>query len=433
MKRGFYTIMAAQFFSSLADNALFVTAVELLRSAGAGQGQQAALVPMFALFYVILAPFVGAFADALPKGRVMFMSNAIKVVGCLMMLWGGHPLLAYAVVGLGAAAYSPAKYGILTELLPSSQLVRANGWIEGLTIASIILGVLLGGQLVGPQVSAYLLGLELPGIETGPQAALVVLVLVYGLAALFNLRIPRTDAPLVPFWSTAGPEHDPQGRMDLTGLLTDFWRCNRNLWRDKLGQISLSTTTLFWGVSGNLRYIVLAWAGVALGYSTTQASALVGVVALGTAAGAVLAAARMRLQHATRAIPVGIAMGLLVLCMNFIHHLWIAIPFLIVLGGLGGYLVVPMNALLQHRGHCLMGAGRSIAVQNFNEQIAILGLGGLYSLAATLGMSAYGAITAFGLLVAISMWVIGRWYVYNCRNFGGEVRKLLTIARRDHD
>lgn len=424
MKRGFYTIMAAQFFSSLADNALFVTAVELLRSVGAGEGQQAALVPMFALFYVVLAPFVGAFADALPKGKVMLMSNAIKVLGCLMMFGGVHPLLAYAVVGLGAAAYSPAKYGILTELLPSSQLVRANGWIEGLTIASIILGVLLGGQLVGPHVSSFLLGLQIPGVHTAPQAALVVLVLVYGLAALFNLGIPRTGARLVPFWGAGG---------GVRALLVDFWQCNGRLWRDKLGQISLSTTTLFWGVSGNLRYIVLAWAAVALGYSTTQASALVGVVALGTAAGAVLAAVRMRLQHATRTIPVGIAMGLLVLCMNFIEHLWVAVPFLVVLGGLGGYLVVPMNALLQHRGHCLMGAGRSIAVQNFNEQLAILGLGGLYSLAASLGLSAYGAITAFGLLVAISMWLIGRWYVYNCRNFGGEVRKLLSIARSDHD
>lgn len=426
MKRGFYTIMAAQFFSSLADNALFVVAVELLRGTGAGEWQQAALVPMFALFYVVLAPFVGAFADALPKGRVMFISNAIKVLGCLLMLWGTHPLLAYSLVGLGAAAYSPAKYGILTELLPPSQLVRANGWIEGLTITSIILGVLLGGQLVGPAVAPYLLGLDIPGAGSAAKAAIAVLVLVYAAAALFNLGIPRTNAPLMPFWHS--PHHNSAG---LAGLLRDFWRCNRSLWSDKLGQISLSATTLFWGVSGNLRYIVLAWAAVALGYNTTQASALVGVVALGTAAGAVLAAVRMRLQYATRAIPVGIAMGLLVLAMNFIHQLWVAVPFLIVLGGLGGYLVVPMNALLQHRGHCLMGAGRSIAVQNFNEQIAILSLGVLYSLASLLGLTAYGAITAFGLLVAICMWLIGRWYVFNCRNFGGEMRKLLTIARSD--
>lgn len=428
MKRGFYTIMSAQFFSSLADNALFVTAVELLRTGGAPEWQSAALVPMFALFYVVLAPFVGAFADALPKGRVMLVSNAIKVLGCLLMLFGHHPLLAYAVVGLGAAAYSPAKYGILTELLPASMLVKANGWIEGLTIASIILGVLLGGQLVGAHVAPVLLGLGLPGVDTPAKAAIAVLVFVYALAAIFNLRIPRTEAPLVPL------RQDPTKSVlqNTLALLPDFWNCNRRLWQDKLGQISLSTTTLFWGVSGNLRYIVLAWAAVALGYGTTQASALVGVVAIGTAAGAVLASLRMRLQHATRVIPLGIAMGLLVVCMNFISDLWIAVPFLIVLGGLGGYLVVPMNALLQHRGHNLMGAGRSIAVQNFNEQACILGLGALYSLSTLWGLSAYGAITGFGLIVAGTMWLIGRWYRHNCRKHGSEVRRLLNIARHDH-
>ena len=429
MKRGFYTIMSAQFFSSLADNALFVTAVELLRTGGAPEWQSAALVPMFALFYVVLAPFVGAFADALPKGRVMFISNAIKVVGCLLMLFGHHPLLAYAVVGLGAAAYSPAKYGILTELLPASQLVKANGWIEGLTITSIILGVLLGGQLVGPAIAPLLMGLGLPGVDNAAEAAIGVLVLVYALAAIFNLRIPRTDAPLV-----ALRQNLKKGVLSNTlALLPDFWNCNQRLWRDKLGQISLSTTTLFWGVSGNLRYIVLAWAAVALGYGTTQASALVGVVAIGTAVGAIVASMRMRLQHATRVIPMGIAMGLLVICMNFISNLWVAIPFLIVLGALGGYLVVPMNALLQHRGHSLMGAGRSIAVQNFNEQACILGLGALYSFATLMDVSAYGAITGFGLIVAVTMWLIRRWYLHNCRKHGGEVRRrLLNLARHDH-
>ena len=428
MKRGFYTIMSAQFFSSLADNALFVAAVELLRTDGAPEWQSAALVPMFALFYVVLAPVVGAFADALPKGRVMFISNAIKVVGCLLMLFGHHPLLAYAVVGLGAAAYSPAKYGILTELLPASQLVKANGWIEGLTIMSIILGVLLGGQLVGPAIAPHLLALQVPGVNSAAQAAIGVLVFVYALAAIFNLRIPRTNTPLVPLRQ----DSSRSVMANTLALLPDFWACNRRLWQDKLGQISLSTTTLFWGVSGNLRYIVLAWAAVALGYSTTQSSALVGVVAIGTAAGAVLASMRMSLQYATRVIPMGITMGLLVIGMNFISNLWVAIPFLIVLGGLGGYLVVPMNALLQHRGHNLMGAGRSIAVQNFNEQACNLRLGALYSLSTMWGLSAYGAITGFGLIVASTMWLIGRWYRYNCRNHGGEVRRLLGIARKDH-
>ena len=431
MKRGFFTIMSAQFFSSLADNALFVAAVQLLISSGAPDWQSAALVPMFALFYVLLAPFVGAFADALPKGRVMLISNAIKIGGCLMMLFGAHPLMAYAIVGLGAAAYSPAKYGILTELLPASQLVKANGWIEGLTIASIILGVLLGGQLVGPLLSQPLLSIDIPWIDTGihtpAQAAIATLIAVYAVAAWFNLRIPLTGVEMRPM------RHDSSCSVlgNALALLPDFWTCNRRLWSDKLGQISLSTTTLFWGAGGNLKFIVLAWAGVALGYNTTQASALTGVVAIGTAAGAILASMRMRLDIATRVIPLGIAMGVLLVLMVFITSIWVAVPFLIVLGGLGGYLVVPMNALLQHRGHNLMGAGRSIAVQNFNEQAAILGLGLLYSLSLKLGLSVFGAITVFGVVVAGAMWLIRFWHLYNCKYHRAAVTHLLRIARRD--
>ena len=423
MKRGFYTIMAAQFFSSLADNALFVVAVELLRNSGAPKWQPAALVPMFALFYVVLAPFVGALADARPKGKVMLMSNSIKVIGCLMMLFGSHPLMAYAIVGLGAAAYSPAKYGILTELLPASQLVKANGWIEGLTIASIILGVLLGGQLVGVAVSGSLLAINFPiidtGVDTPAEAAISGLIFIYILAAWFNTRIPHTGVEMRPM---------PSNKLQ---LLPDFWRCNSALWQDKLGQISLATTTLFWGVSGNLRYIVLAWSAAALGYSTTQASSLVGVVAIGTAIGAVLASMRMRLDQATSVMPLGIAMGVLVILMNFIDNVWVAAPFLILLGGLGGFLVVPMNALLQHRGHNLMGAGRSIAVQNFNEQACILALGAGYSLSTGLGLSAFAAITGFGVLVAGFMWVIQRWHKSNCIKHKDQVESLLRIARSD--
>ena len=434
--------MSAQFFSSLADNALFVAAVELLRSGGQPEWQRAALVPMFALFYVILAPFVGAFADSLPKGKVMFISNAIKVVGCLMMLFGVHPLLAYAVVGLGAAAYSPAKYGILTELLPASQLVKANGWIEGLTIASIILGVLLGGQLVGHVVSARLLALDCPmvttGIDTAPEAAITLLIFVYALAAWFNTRIPLTGAAMRPL-----PRR-------LLSLLPDFWHCNTTLWKDKLGQISLATTTLFWGVSGNLRYIVLAWSAAALGYSTTQASSLVGVVAIGTAVGAVIASLRTRLEDAPKLMPLGIAMGLLVILLNFIGNVWAAAPFLILLGAIGGFLVVPMNALLQHRGHNLMGAGRSIAVQNFNEQACILFLGAFYTLVATVDwsdfalaetlgldemepehLSAYLAITLFGVIVASVMWLIKRWHASNRIKHAAELERLMQIARSD--
>lgn len=423
MKKGFYTIMSAQFFSSLADNALLVAAIELLKTTGAPSWQVPALAPMFALFYVVLAPVVGACADAVPKGTVMFFSNLIKVVGCLMMLFGSHPLIAYAIVGLGAAAYSPAKYGILTELLPPSQLVKANGWIEGLTIGSIILGVLLGGQLVGPRLASALLGFDLPvidtGIDTPPEAAIATILFFYIVAALFNLRIPRTEAPLQPF------------TMNVVELVRDFGQCNARLWGDKLGQISLATTTLFWGASTNLRIIVFAWAAAALGYSTTQASSLMGVVVLGTAVGAVVASVYMQLDRATRVIPLGILMGLLVVGLGFITNVWVAAPFLVLLGLIGGYLVVPMNALLQHRGHNLMGAGRSIAVQNFNEQACILGLGAFYTAMTRMGLSAFTAITMFGLSVAATMWIIQRWHRRNTVNHPEEMARLLAIARSD--
>jgi MFS transporter, LPLT family, lysophospholipid transporter len=423
MNTPLYTIMAAQFCSSLADNALLVAAIEMLKELNAPPWQIPALTPMFALFYVVLAPFVGAFADAVPKGRVMFVSNTIKVAGCVLMLFGSHPLLAYAVVGLGAASYSPAKYGILTELLPPSQLVKANGWIEGLTIGSIILGILLGGQLVGPKVAPVLLGFDLPMIDTGvdtpPEAAIAMMILVYIAAAIFNLYIPRTEAELQPL---------AKGSM---ALVRDFSQCNARLWADKLGQISLATTTMFWGVGGNLRIIVFPWAAVALGYTTTQASSLAGVVSIGVALGAVAASARMRLDKATGVIPLGITMGLLLIGLNMIHDVRVAVPFLLLLGAAGGYLVVPMNALLQHRGHNLMGAGRSIAVQNFNEQACILGLGAFYTAMTKLGLSAFMAIAMFGLVVAGVMEAIRRWHRHNCRRHRDEVERLLAIARTD--
>jgi MFS family permease len=423
MKKGFSTIMAAQFFSSLADQALLVAAIELLRMDKAPAWQVPALAPMFALFYVVLAPFVGAVADAVPKGKVMFLSNLVKVAGCLMMLFGGHPLLAYAIVGLGAAAYSPAKYGILTELLPPSQLVKGNGWIEGLTVGSIILGILLGGQLVGPKLAPMLLGIDLPfittGVDTPPEAAISVIVLLYVAAALFNLKIPRTSAPLQPL------------RGGVRDLVRDFSHCNARLWGDKLGQITLATTTLLWGIFSNLRVIVFTWAAAALGYGTTQASNLAGVVVIGSVIGAVTASMTMKLDRAVTVLPLGIAVGILMIGLNVLTNVWLAAPFLIIMGALCGFLIVPMNALLQHRGHNLMGAGRSIAVQNFNEQACILGTGAFYAGMTRLGLSAFVVITIFGLTVAGVMELIRRWQQRNLTVHRDEVERLLKIARTD--
>jgi MFS family permease len=431
MKPGFYTIMAAQFFSSLADNALLVAAIALL----AQLAGPAWMVPMLKFFfvvsYVLLAAWVGAFADSMPKGRVMFITNLIKVGGCAMMLFYQFltpagvaeyvvVLVAYAVVGFGAAAYSPAKYGILTELLPPQQLVAANGWIEGTTVGSIILGTVLGGALVSSVVSSKLLGFDLPGmdtwIDTGPEAAIVVIAVFYGVAAAFNLFIPDT-----------GVDHRQPSNNPLF-LIREFSHCVSLLWRDKLGQISLATTTLFWGAGATLQFIVLKWAEESLGMNLSQGAILQAVVAIGIAVGAVVAATKVTLRQAPSILPVGVAMGLIVMVLAMYsrdmgphgglelamfgraftvpYYVLVACAILMVVGSLAGFFVVPMNALLQHRGHVLMGAGHSIAVQNFNENIAILAMLAGYAGMIKADLSIRTVILMFGIFVSVTMFMV---------------------------
>ena len=409
MKRGFYTVMAAQFFSSLADNALLIAAIQLLIELHAPDWIKPLLKLFFTISYVILAPFVGAFADSMPKGRVMFVTNSIKVAGCAMMFFTVHPLLAYAIVGFGAAAYSPAKYGILTEYLPHDKLVVANGWIEGLTVAAIILGTVLGGVLINPKVSGFLLTIDLPGvdtpIDTPAEVAMVVISLLYLIAAIFNFYIPDT-----------GVDHKPLHK-NPAYLMREFWHCVRLLWRDKLGQISLAVTTLFWGAGATLQFIVLKWADKALGLPLDKATVLQGVVALGIAAGAVIAAKAVALDKSVRVLPVGIGMGVVVMGMIFVTGLPVALVMMVVVGAMAGFFVVPMNALLQHRGHILMGAGHSIAVQNFNENLSILMMTGTYALLIVLGLSINTVIVLFGLFVAGTMLLVKRRHEANQREF----------------
>ncbi len=409
MNRGFYTIIAAQFFSSLADNALLIVSIALLATMQSPAWMTPMLKLFFVLSYVLLAPFVGAFADAFPKGRVMFITNLVKVVGCLMMFLHVHPLLAYAMVGFGAAAYSPAKYGILTELLPPEKLVAANGWIEGLTVLSIIFGTVLGGALVSQQFAAYL-----PSIVAVPDALLVeapiefalgVVMCSYVLAALFNLKIPDTGAHY------AHQERHP------IKLVIDFSQCFIKLWRDRLGQISLAVTSLFWGAGATLQFIVLKWAEKALGMPLDKAAILQGVVAVGVAFGAMAAARTIPLKKSLSVMPVGFAMGLVVILMTLAQSISVAYPLLVIVGALSGYFVVPMNALLQHRGHVLMSAGHSIAVQNFSENLSILIMLALYALMVKLDLNVYVVIVLFGLFVSSSMWLIMKKHAANQAQF----------------
>ncbi|MDR6411561.1 lysophospholipid transporter LplT [Paraburkholderia terricola] len=424
MKKGFYTIMAAQFFSSLADNALLIAAIALLKDLHAPNWMTPLLKLFFVLSYVVLAAFVGAFADSRPKGHVMFITNTIKVVGCLTMLAGAHPLLAYGIVGFGAAAYSPAKYGILTELLPPDRLVAANGWIEGTTVGSIILGTVLGGALISPHIAAPILKHHIPTVNTPAEAAMLIIMGIYVIAALFNLRIPDT-----------GARYPKQERGPIK-LVTDFADCFVVLWRDKLGQISLAVTTLFWGAGATLQFIVLKWAEVSLNMSLSEAAVLQAVVAVGVAAGAIFAASRVPLKKSLSVLPVGIIMGAAVMLMAFytrdlfpahwglyfgrVHvpgYLIVAYIFLMIVGGLSGFFVVPMNALLQHRGHVLLSAGHSIAVQNFNENLSVLVMLCLYAVLVWLDVPVAAVIVLFGTFVCLMMWVVMRRHQANQRAF----------------
>ena len=434
MNRGFYIIMAAQFFSALADNALLIAAIAMLRDLHSPAQFEPLLKLFFTISYVALAAFVGAFADSMAKGRVMLISNTIKIGGCALLLVATLPmldllgiphyyyvLLSYGIVGLGAAAYSPAKYGILTEYLPHDKLVIANGWIEGLTVTAIILGTVLGGVLINPTVSGALLRVDLPGIETWidtpAEVAMLVISLLYLIAAVFNFYIPNT-----------GVDHKPLHKNPLY-LIREFHHCVNLLWRDKLGQISLAVTTLFWGAGATLQFIVLKWADKALGLSLDKATILQGVVALGIAMGAVIAAKAVSLDKSVKVLPVGIAMGIVVMGMVFVTDLPVALVMMVAVGAMAGFFVVPMNALLQHRGHILMGAGHSIAVQNFNENTSILVMLAVYALLVYLDMSINSVIVLFGIFVSLTMLLVGFWHRRNMREHGEELQQLLAAAR----
>ena len=427
--------MAAQALSSLADNALFIAAIALIQQLQGPDWMAPMMKWWFAASYVLLAAFVGAISDSYPKGRVMFMTNAIKVSGCALMfcyaflgLSEGAQVnlvcVAYALVGIGAAAYSPAKYGIVTEMLPPLQLVKGNSWIEGLTILSIILGTLVGGVLVSPKVSDWLLAHPwFRGfVQTPAEAAILVIALIYAAAAICTLMIPKTNIVY------------PKQQKNPFSLMKAFWGYVRILWKDKLGQISLAVTTLFWGAGATLQLIVIEWGRSHLGYRLDQASILMGITAIGTIVGAVLAG-RVALPRALTVLPLGVAMGFIVLLMPFVQSSWtinflgVELPWaayilLILIGLTSGYFVVPMNALLQHRGHVLLSAGHSIAVQNFNEQLNILLMVAIYTILLWLQLSISIIIGIFGVLVAGVMLLIIYWNKSNLKHHPGLLEQI---------
>lgn len=382
LSRGMIAVLVAQFLSALADNALLFAAIALLKSQHAADWQTPLLQEAFVLAFIVLAPFVGPFADHVPKGRAMLLANAIKLIGAALMLSGAHPLLAYSLVGIGAAAYSPAKYGILRELVSADKLVKANSLIEGSTIVAILIGAVVGGVLADWSV----------------QGALASVVGVYLLAALSNLLIPRL------------PAAHPVAQLSPMVLVKDFVAALRTLMRNRDARFTLLGTSVFWGAGSTLRFLLVAWVPVALLITDNSLPAtLSGVVAIGIALGAAAAARFVKLETVNRALPAGILIGALIIGFAHVTSLPAAVVMLILIGASGGFYVVPLNALLQERGHDTVGAGHAIAVQNFFENLTMLLMIGVYVLLIKSGISVVAAATGFGALVLLGIGLLAGW------------------------
>lgn len=399
MPQGFYWLIAAQFLSALADNALLIVTIALLQEQGMAGWWAPLLKFALTLAYVFLAPVVGPLADAVPKGRLMTAMNATKTLGVAALLMHAHPVLAFAIVGLGAAGYAPAKYGLITELVGPARLVVANSWIEVSVVCAVLLGTVMGGGLVSEALrhSGWALWCQQQassvGVPLGSNLtlSLAALLAIYATSGLMQFGVPDSRARY------------PRSRVHPMALLRNFVQSNRTLWRDAEGGLSLAVTTLFWGVGATLQFAVLGWAHDKLGLSLEKAAYLQGVVALGVVAGAALAGRYVPLSHAKRVLPAGVALGLLISAVAVTNTLWAALPLLVSVGLVGGILVVPMNALLQHRGHQLLTAGRSIAVQGYNENLSILLMLAAYAGLLALQAPLVALMTAFGLVIATAM------------------------------
>ncbi|MEN4548415.1 lysophospholipid transporter LplT [Pantoea agglomerans] len=382
ISRGMIAVIIAQFFSAFGDNALLFATLAVLKSQFYPDWSQPVLQMLFVAAYILLAPFVGQVADSMAKGRVMMLANSLKLLGALVICFGFNPFLGYTLVGAGAAAYSPAKYGILGEITHGEKLVKANGLMEGSTIAAILLGSVAGGMLA----DWHLL------------AALGICALTYGIAVVANLFIPKLQA--------ARP-----GQSWQFGMMTrSFFSAAALLWRDAETRFSLLGTSLFWGAGVTLRFLLVLWVPVALGISdNTTPTTLNAMVAIGIVIGAAAAAKLVTLETVRRCMPAGVLIGVMVVVFALQHSLLNAYLVLMLIGALGGFFVVPLNALLQARGKESVGSGNAIAVQNLGENSAMLIMLGLYTLAIKAGAPAVATGVGFGVLFALAIALLWLW------------------------
>lgn len=398
MPKGFFYLISAQFASGLADNALLILGIAFLMEQGYPGWWAPLLKFSFTLSYVFLAPLMGPLADAFSKAKLMACMNALKVVGVAFIFTSFHPMLAFAIVGMAASAYAPAKYGLVTETVASELLVKANGWLEVTVVMSVILGTACGGLLVASKSlewmsvfnQAFIDTFTLP-VQTQYAGPLISLIIIYLVAALLNFGIPHVDV-----------HYEQQSRTPIA-MIKNFLESNRILWKDPEGKLSLAVTTLFWGIGAVVQFAVLLWAKEALDMPLEKASLLQAIVALGVIVGAGFAGHWIALHHAFKVMPLGIWLGLSLPALAFSTSLWIAIPLMLITGFAGGMLMVPMNAVLQSRGFKLLTAGRSIAVQGFNENASVMIMLGIYSGLLAMSLPLYWVMTLMGTFMTLGI------------------------------
>ena len=398
MPKGFFYLISAQFASGLADNALLILGIAFLSEQGYPGWWAPLLKFSFTLSYVFLAPLMGPLADAFSKAKLMACMNALKVVGVAFIFTSFHPVLAFAIAGMAASAYAPAKYGLVTETVPAEQLVKANGWLEVTVVMSVILGTACGGLLVASKSFVWMSTLNLSfieflglSLETQYAGPLLSLIVIYSIAGLLNFGIPSVNIRYV------------QQSMKPIALFKNFIQSNQILWQDPVGKLSLAVTTLFWGIGAVVQFAVLLWAKEALNMPLEQASLLQAIVAFGVIFGAGMAGHYVALQNAYKVLPLGLWLGLSLPALAFSTSLWIAIPLMLITGFAGGMLMVPMNAMLQNRGYILLTAGRSIAVQGFNENASVMVMLGVYSGLLALELPLQWVMVIMGSVMTLGM------------------------------
>lgn len=413
MVKGFPQVLAAQTLSATADNALLIVAIALLMVIDDPAWMTPLLKFAYVSTFVVFAAYFGVIADAFPKGRVMLLANIVKIVGCALMIFRVHPLVAYALVGFGAAIYSPAKYGILSELMPPDELVKANGWMEGLTVIAVILGTLLGGGLISADVSSWLSVFSLNDRMDTVESALAAILMIYLVSEIFLLGVPNTHTK---YRNTC---------FGIVEISRDFIYCSKTLFTDPIARISLESTSSFWGIVASLQLLLLAWAAVALNMDLSEASVLLASVIFGVVIGAIIASFKVSIKNSIKVTPLGIVMGVMVAVVSFFRASWvpgsfellgysvtyatlIAALLLIILGTVAGLFLVPMDAVLQFQGDKLVSSSRSVSVQNFCEKSAVLILMSLYSVLVKSGIGPTGIMVIFGAALAVVMTFVCR-------------------------